>query len=522
MSYKINPVTPDIKIKSIATYTKKNENKTNLNSFDEYQEIDYSEIPIYMKKQSLNREEYIEIENKQLERIKQLAALDNQINTSGEFSKFTDFQNIMLSDLSLLELVYEGEEKNINNKTIGQLYIESISKNNNDNIEYDKIILDENQMLEMSKKENWNDYRNIILGKLVRYGFSELKIIEKVKGTDGFDAFILEDKNGDKMVYFPCTNLSEYEDYIYDIYPIMSNINGVTNLLGKTFCEKTYNSQQNQAKKLLEKVIKESNQNTKINLSGFSLGGSLAECAYLNSYKNDSESLGNIVLYNPYHNVLTEEESNILKQDNKMKLYVCEGDTVSGVFNYNEFSNIAKPIYIDYEKNISNTHNAINNNQGIINKITNSFKNEYLDYLIDKCNDAKEKVSNNIFLNPIEFTLNETIKNIQKLKELEIPLSEIMRTTSNIIEKIPGINLLEEKTDFATFFLNANYVESILTSTHLTYAVDSKKYISFDANGTVKTKIEVNNKIHEVKYPSFSETNSSFLGNIINILKTNK
>ena len=45
---------------------------------------------------------------------------------------------------------------------------------------------------------------------------------------------------------------------------------------------------------------------------------------------------------------LSDEEANILKSDNKLKLYVCEGDSVSTVFNYNELKDVSKPIYINY------------------------------------------------------------------------------------------------------------------------------------------------------------------------------
>lgn len=520
MKFKINNEIPKI---NINTYDANKKSANNINMFDNYEEIDYSQVTTFPEYQNFNTsQDNITYKKEKLEELKKLASNDSQINNSGDFSKFTDFQNIMLSDLSLMELVFEGFGHTITNKTIGELYMESISEQENENIEYDKIILDADKMIEMSKKENWSEYRNLVLGKLVRYGFADLKVIEAVNGKDGFDAFVLEDTAGNKMVYFPCTNLVEHEDYLYDIFPILSNINAASGLLANTFCKRIYDSQQKQAEELLEKVIRTNEGNGKVNVSGFSLGGSLAEHAYLDSYKKNPNSLGNIVLYNPYHNVLSKEDCNILKQDNRMKLYTCEGDTVSGVFNYSDFSDVSKPIFIDYKNRIKEKNESIDKHQGILNEVVNSFKNEYIDHLINKCDNAKSMIANNSFMNIPEHLINLTMENLQGLKKLNIPLSEVLSSISIPIEKTFIANILEEKTDFSKFLLNMSYVETILTDTHLTCAADANKNISFDESGNVKTVVEVNGQNHKVDYPSFSQTNSSFLGDIINILNIKK
>ena len=111
-----------------------------------------------------------------MKEILKKAIVDSQINTLGIFEKFTDFQNIMLSDISLMDLLWEGDEINLKNKTIGDLYLENKTL---EDIEYENIMFSGNEMLEMTIKENWNKYRSLVLGKLVRYGFSNIKIIEK-------------------------------------------------------------------------------------------------------------------------------------------------------------------------------------------------------------------------------------------------------------------------------------------------------------------------------------------------------
>ena len=60
----------------------------------------------------------------------------------------------------------------------------------------------------------------MLLGKLITYGFGDIKVEEIVKGDNGFDAIVLEDKNDEIMVYFPCTNVKEIDDIMYDAYPV--------------------------------------------------------------------------------------------------------------------------------------------------------------------------------------------------------------------------------------------------------------------------------------------------------------
>ena len=442
-----------------------------------------------------------------MKKILNKAIVDSQINTLGIFEKFTDFQNIMLSDISLMDLLWEGDEINLKNKTIGDLYLENKIL---EDIEYENIMFSGNEMLEMTIKENWNKYRPIVLGKLVRYGFSDIKIKEKISGLNGFDVFVLEDKTGDIMIYFPCTNLVELEDYLYDSYPIMDSLSKKGKLIGNiTKTKKIFDSQQKQAKEILLKYLNECVN--KVHVSGFSLGGSLAECSYLNCYNEYSNKLGNLVLFNPYHNRLNEEEIKILKESNKLKLYVCEGDSVSTVFNYNDFKDIAETVYIDYHEKLSNTVSSIDNKDSLLNLVTNNIKNRYCDNIISICNNMKKK---RIFR--FSYILKSSIRKLEKLKELDIDATSIIQKINPIIEKIsPKLKRFgyDLENDYDLDFLeNLHYLEIIFTSTHLTYTVDSNKLISFDKSGKVRKRVKVNGKLYDVKYPSFDETSVEIFG----------
>lgn len=113
-----------------------------------------------------------------------------------------------------------------------------------------------------------------------------------------------------------------------------------------------YQYQQNKAKALAEKYYNKAlSQNKKLSFQGFSLGGGLAEASYLSLCDIDGANkvLDGIVMYNPYHNNLTKEEAEKIKNAKGFELYCAEGDMVSTVFNYDDFKNDAKYLYMDYK-----------------------------------------------------------------------------------------------------------------------------------------------------------------------------
>ena len=77
-----------------------------------------------------------------LDTLKKYAFDDAQINTSGLFLEFTDIQNVMFSDMSLLELIFSDNDKSVCGKTIGELYMESLGDNSFGASLYDKLQFD--------------------------------------------------------------------------------------------------------------------------------------------------------------------------------------------------------------------------------------------------------------------------------------------------------------------------------------------------------------------------------------------
>lgn len=450
----------------------------------------------------------------QLNKIKKLAMLDAQINTSGKFSEFTDFQNIMISDLAFLELLWEGDEDNLKRKTISELYLESLNKYNMNSIEYEKLVFNANEMLEMAKLENRKKYRSLVLGKLVRYGFSDIKIQKKISGNDGFDAFILKDIDNNIMLHFPCTNLVETADYMYDSYPILESISNKTGKVGNLMGgKKIYDSQQTQAKEVLNECIKKISNKSKIIISGFSLGGSLAEVSYLNNYNKYSDKISDIILFNPYHNRLTNSESLILKSSGKLKLYATEGDVVSTVFNYNDLNDVTKTIYIDYNNGIKNGINQIDNNSSVLNLVVQFLKNKYCDNTILACEKIKAKTPFNF---PLHASLKGAILGLKTIKKTNIDATKLL---SRINSVVGGILPILKKFGYdinerynLEFLQNLKYIEIMFTNLHLTYTVDINKKVSFDKNGKVRTKIEFDGVEHKLEYPSFTKTTTQLLG----------
>ena len=441
--------------------------------------------------------------------IIELAKKDSQINTSGIFRNFTDFQNIMISDLTLVEILYEGEEEKLKNKTIFDLYTEN---NFNANIEYDKLIFTAKEMFEMTKDRT--KYRDLVLGKLVRYGFYNIKIKEKISGEDGFDAFILEDKNKNIMLYFTCTNIIEEEDFLYDAYPLIENISKKTNKFSNIIgSKKIYTSQNKQAIRLIKKCLNELKNTSKIIVAGFSLGGSLAEKAYLNVCDKYNDKIDRLILFNPYHNKLNDNDILILKSNKKVKIYATEGDIVSTVFNYSELEKITKTVYIDYNTCIDKAINEINNNKNVLNILFEYFKNKYCDYLICTCIEVKRKHKLNLI---IKVALNISISKLKKLKLKNIDAIVLIEKLNKIINKISPI-LKKFKYDIQSkynliFLKNLKYIEIIFTSLHLPYIIDINKDISFDKNGKIQNKIEVDNTFYSLSYPSFEETSKQLFG----------
>jgi len=380
----------------------------------------------------------------------------------------------------------------------------------------------------MANKKYWNKYRYLVLGKLVRYGFSKIIVKKRISGENGFDAFLLEDISGNLMVYYLCTNLVELDDFIYDGYNIINSVlKNNKNFINKMIpFRKKYMSQQVQAKEFLEESIRLLPKGKKLSIFGFSLGGSLAESSFLNSYDKCNKILGNLILFNPYHNNLSLEETKKLKEIKKLKIYACEGDMVSTIFNYNEFKNNTNPIYINYLERSKIAIENIDKDKNLLNSVINYIKNNLCDSAINSINENKKNYSKyNIIL---KTNLNFKIWLINKIKKIRINAVRELKSFSKIVFFLQKIGSKVIKYDDFEFLENIHFLEYIFTIPHLPYFVEIYKEISFDKDGNILSIINYNGENYNVGYPGFDITSKKIFGtniyeNLVNIItKSNK
>lgn len=314
----------------------------------------------------------------------------SMISTTGNFSDFTDFQNVETAYFKCFENM-EG----IEGKTIEEIAI----------------------IYENSDSESDRELGAIIRNNLVNNGMGNFKIVEVVSGStnkksiidlsvlNGFDAIVLQDEKGNYGIYYPSTDQNEKSDLIFDFSKIYHSlidtdseetIKKVTSLtsfyideffsdkeneegldidyltkLGLLAVDTTYSLQVNSAQDLAEKYAeKAKEEGVQVNFFGYSLGGSLAEESYIylyNEYEGMTEEekrkvLGEITLYNAYHAQLEDYEIDILTQSGDLNLYCAEGDMVSSIFNYDEFYDYTKFIYIDTETVVADSKELYKNN----------------------------------------------------------------------------------------------------------------------------------------------------------------
>lgn len=442
--------------------------------------------------------------NKYLNKIIKLAEKDLQIDTSGLFSNFTDFQIAMFSEFCLLELLWTGDEDNVKNKTIGELYLENFDEN--EEVNYDNLIFDAHDWFNMAYENNRNKYRGLVLGKFIRYGFSNIKINKMINGKNGFDAFILEDIDKNIIVYYPCTNLIELDDFIYDSYNAITLISKKQKFLGKiTTATKKYRSQQKQAKETLLKCVNAVSLEKKVNVFGFSLGGGLAEISFLNCYDKGYDVLGDIILFNPYHDNLSTEQATKLKESGKLKIYACEGDMASTTFNYKDFSEITKPIYIGASINYKNSLNNINESN-LANPVTNYIKNNYCNSLIMHIQKLQQNCLRFDFIS--KRVLGFCINQIESIKDTQLntvdAFDKFGKVMNRVLSKLKMYGFKVTERYNLNLLKNMRYFEYIFTSPHLPYGVELHKKTSFDKNGKILKEIKTKEGIYKVKYPSVS------------------
>ncbi len=309
-----------------------------------------------------------------------------RINYSGEFSKFTDYQNINMTYLSNVFVALENNKDFIEGKTIKDLL-------------------------------NTDQYKNDeYLNKLYKRGFGDIRIVEINRGYLGFSAIILQDKTGNYMINYNCTetdSIGKNGDYLYDTL-LALNSKGISTLSTNTILE----VQRKQAQGVAKKYIDESNKNNvKLNISGYSLGGSLSEEALIYCDKNGKECLGKVTIFNPIHNSLTKKEVEIIKSyKDQYQCYASQGDSVSAFSNYDDLKDVTRYIGYNYKENYK--------------EVVESFKNgraKLLDIVVGSTHSAKTVIDENKIIN------NNFDENGNYNSNAEpVPLSECLKTIMEV------------------------------------------------------------------------------------------
>lgn len=265
-----------------------------------------------------------------------ISRYDPHVNSDGKFANFTDYQNIMLAYLGFINLFYPqlgyGDESTWG-KTINDLFTDvNITKDRSVG-SYLDFEFDSELLVSVSDPKVREEYLDLFLGKLVLCGYGDLKIEEIINGKDGFDAVVLRDKNNELLIFYPGTDVNEVDDLYYDANPIIlregeeiDNVGeGISLGVAYSLANPKFESQQSQAVELLKEYL--NTGCSKVNVGGYSLGGSSGEHAYYTCY--DYDNLGDIVLVNPYHTEINTEIFNDALAKGKLKLYAYEGDIVS-------------------------------------------------------------------------------------------------------------------------------------------------------------------------------------------------
>lgn len=357
--------------------------------------------------------------------------VNNQmIKNIRSFNEMSDYQKIYSTELYNLHSIENLASINYKDYTLLELYHNYFNDNNN---LYDLI------------------YNG---------GLGNIKLVEIVnnKETD-FNCLVFIDSVGNYNIYFQGSTLSK-KDVLFDIYNF-SNYKNNKSTSSKVLND-IYEGQINDAENVVLKYLSLAKKNnTKVYFQGFSLGASIAELMYYKYYNSDL--LGNMVLFNGFHNCELNEELDEfmmeLKKNNKLFLYANNGDLIH-LLNHSKLNSITNNINVDYKK-------IINNNLANKSCLFDEYKLN-IDNFIEKYKGTK-------------------IVDIEKYKDLLIKLFIIF-------DDIHSIKIIKNKE-----VLNNN----------------------FDSNGNY-----INNGLCKVKYEDlinsiFTKEEKNKLNNLINLLNNN-
>lgn len=223
------------------------------------------------------------------------------------------------------------------------------------------------------------------------------EFVEICHTDSGYDASVLKDINGNYMIVNSCTNASSLKDILAISYPICRYLTGsddfiqiifdylvnnadLTNVSEEYFSisesfdnnKNLYEEQINDNLKLVEKYCdKAKNDNTKVDLYAYSLGGGTQETTYANLKDNNSDKLQyiqSISVYNPFTLFAQEYKDNyidLLANDDKLCIYSAEQDYVS-TFNDSVGDLLGKTVFLKADDIESNSVNGISDVGGLI------------------------------------------------------------------------------------------------------------------------------------------------------------
>ena len=257
-----------------------------------------------------------------------IANCDSNVNTSGKFSEMTEYQQVMLSYLSIISL-FTSDNRNygFDGRTLKELFNYTLNSKNGYYVpgsiaDYFNFSMSGEIMVSLNNDDKKKKYFNMFLGNLILNGYGDLTLEEIVKKSNGFEAIVLKDKNNEYMIYFPGTDFNDQNDLYYDATPFVP---------AASIANDSFISQQFFALEFVKTYLNDRRtDNTKVHIGGFSLGGSLAEHAYYKFY--DNSKIGDLVLYNPFH---TEINIDVLNSaGDKVKIYASEYDIVSKALEF--------------------------------------------------------------------------------------------------------------------------------------------------------------------------------------------
>jgi len=221
--------------------------------------------------------------------------------------------------------------------------------------------------------------------------FENFEIVEMVNEDFDFSALVLKDDIGNYTIIYPSTKKT-LDDILYDAYPLLVELgfydmnfrddySAVVEILDEIFeakgilkelsnsigldlqnldikgilayIEKVYTVQRFLAFNISQRYCMIANrEGSSLNFFGYSKGGGMAEYAYLQTMKfcaRTNDSLGDIVVYNPYHDNLSDVDVGILKESGDFSVYRQQGDCVSAIFNDSDFENETTYVKCDWE-----------------------------------------------------------------------------------------------------------------------------------------------------------------------------